>query len=1004
MRFFDWLTLPGNLRSQKQLSRRATRSLRPSWQQPLAIALTTEELEDRTLLSGVTILTHGFIADLASTPAWLSGMANELADRITSKHNYESGENATSDQVAQFRLNVDHLLGNPFIVGGLEEWNGYDASAGLENSIRNSLDGEVVVTLDWSNAAGFDGLSLIPEVTTQKIASLVSSFLFNTSAGRLLISSPIHLIGHSRGASLVGALAEEFGELGVLVDQVTYLDTHPILLDYGYSILGTNVKPFENVIYADSYWRAGGEGFNGPNGHHVDGAYNVELDNAVFEGVGYGGLTDEHSDVHLWYHGTINPGSDIDDGEASAEGVGWYNGEMGPRDEIGYYFSRIAGGDRSNALSGLHPDLGGVGSDREEIANHSKDVWPGIVDLQVSYDDIRIEMGETLNVDFYRRDFDSRTTFKLFLDDDRNPYNNSPGQRQLGEMISDSSTGDRFRHQEFSVVMAGVAVGKYYVYGQISDGVRTRYAYAPEKITLSKNQSAGIDLHPFLVAAPAYELTLGRSFSLTPGQPFECAFQISNGSFYSNTEDSGPYAVEWYLSRDSTIDKSDVKIGRQNMPALAGDSTTDLTYRELVLPDFSHEIWDGNGTYYIGMIVDPDNAIPEYDETNNSQAMIDSLASIEIDGFSPLPEELIVRNSADESDGIYGNDLSLREAVELANANPNLENYDVITFDINTLNPEIKLSAALGELQITRDDLKIVGTNLNAAGGRVRINGQDQVRLFNVMDSNVNLKLWNLSLTNGFTSGDGGGIYNDGGSVSLLDGCLIQSCYAGDEGGAIYSDEGEIKIENSTIRLNRADDDGGGIYLNFDDILIAHEMTLDENTSETGRGGGIYSDFSRLTINDSLISNNISDDTGGGIRNSYGSLTVKNTSFVKNRSENDQGGGLYNTKGTVEIFQSTFSQNQSDDSGGGIYNVNGELTLTGSTLDQNSSSQSGGGIAGTGEVAIVESTISKNSAQSGGVSPSLERLHQRKLSTVRYPVTWQPLTAEDWKPIRQFHC
>ena len=43
----------------------------------------------------------------------------------------------------------------------------------------------------------------------------------------------MHFIGHSRGASVVGALAEELGEAGIWVDQVTYLDTHPLRPAYG---------------------------------------------------------------------------------------------------------------------------------------------------------------------------------------------------------------------------------------------------------------------------------------------------------------------------------------------------------------------------------------------------------------------------------------------------------------------------------------------------------------------------------------------------------------------------------------------------------------------------------------------------------------------------------------------------------------------------------------------------------------------------------------------------
>ena len=91
----------------------------------------------------------------------------------------------------------------------------------------------------------------------------------------------------------------------------------------------------------------------------------------------------EHSDTHLWYHGTIDTTGVITDGTESApENAGWYNGAMGPRTANGYYFSRIVGGDRP--ADGITTELGGSAS--RVAVNLSSATWPSLVSLAVTTD------------------------------------------------------------------------------------------------------------------------------------------------------------------------------------------------------------------------------------------------------------------------------------------------------------------------------------------------------------------------------------------------------------------------------------------------------------------------------------------------------------------------------------------------------------------------------------------------------------------------------------------
>ena len=65
------------------------------------------------------------------------------------------------------------------------------------------------------------------------------------------VALPVHVIGHSRGASLVAELSRLLGQSGIMVDQVTTLDPYPLGPDPGPS---RSVDLSDNVIFADNYY------------------------------------------------------------------------------------------------------------------------------------------------------------------------------------------------------------------------------------------------------------------------------------------------------------------------------------------------------------------------------------------------------------------------------------------------------------------------------------------------------------------------------------------------------------------------------------------------------------------------------------------------------------------------------------------------------------------------------------------------------------------------------
>lgn len=113
-------------------------------------------------------------------------------------------------------------------------------------------------------------------------------------------------------------LAQLLGEKGIWVEQISTLDSHPLAAgDYGvapwfpFAPPDAAVRLTRNVVYADNFWRQdrGPISLGDFNGENMGTARNLQLDENLLGGdavVGDPGYAAEHSDVHLWYHGTID--------------------------------------------------------------------------------------------------------------------------------------------------------------------------------------------------------------------------------------------------------------------------------------------------------------------------------------------------------------------------------------------------------------------------------------------------------------------------------------------------------------------------------------------------------------------------------------------------------------------------------------------------------------------------------------------------------------------------
>ena len=188
---------------------------------------------------------------------------------------------------------------------------------------------------------------------------------------------------------------------------------------------------------------------------------------------------------------------------------------------------------------------------------------------------------------------------------------------------------------------------------------------------------------------------------------------------------------------------------------------------------------------------------------------------------------------------------------------------------------------------------------------------------------------------------NGGGLSNDEGTVLIINGSTLSQNIAGGEGGGlsnfgIGTSTGTVTIDNSTISGNQAGD-GGGLS-NLGGTLTLNHTVISGNGATVDGGGVVNVEGGVLTIRSSTIADNQAGGTGGGLHNFDATATVIGSTASANRAK--WGGALLNeagpTGGTLTVRNSTISGNHAAEGGGGLFNdKGGHLTVTSSTISGN---------------------------------------------------------------------
>lgn len=256
-----------------------------------------------------------------------------------------------------------------------------------------------------------------------------------------------------------------------------------------------------------------------------------------------------------------------------------------------------------------------------------------------------------------------------------------------------------------------------------------------------------------------------------------------------------------------------------------------------------------------------------------------------------------------------------------------------------------------GSATLTIVDCDIVG-NSSEAGGGIFNNGNA---------GSATVSMWNSRVTGNSAQffqfpgggGDGGGIANGGsGARMTLTNCIVSGNFSGVDvlrpygtGGGISNDGGTLTIIGSTISDNTTQAEGGGLFsvgsLAIINSTVSGNRAIGTHDGEGfGYGGGIHSRYgTMMTLSGSTVSNNFASNSGGGIYG-FGSITHSTISGNRVQAFGGSGGGIYIINGFVTIGHTILR------TGTAGANIVGTVTSLGYNL---SNDNGGGSLTGPGD-------------------------------------------------------
>ena len=281
-------------------------------------------------------------------------------------------------------------------------------------------------------------------------------------------------------------------------------------------------------------------------------------------------------------------------------------------------------------------------------------------------------------------------------------------------------------------------------------------------------------------------------------------------------------------------------------------------------------------------------------------------------------------------------------------------------------------------------------TTIDATGQDVTLSGNNANPIFSVSTpfdveypESTDLTLINLTLADGYSTGNGGAIWVSAASVNLQN-STIRDSHSDGVGGAVaigngdLEDFGGISIVDSVITGNTADG-GGAVNANPGGISVVRSVIA--NNAVTFYGGAFVVDGG-ITIEDSTFIGN--EANHGGVLYSLsfwggGGVSITNSTFNGNRAvgENSRGGVIYLGGGeeSMNLRFSTFYGNSAA-TGGVLYTEGSAATVQNSLFAANTGGDCEGPVSTLNNLAddscgtTAPTGVDPNLQDNGGPTPT----------------------------------
>ena len=254
--------------------------------------------------------------------------------------------------------------------------------------------------------------------------------------------------------------------------------------------------------------------------------------------------------------------------------------------------------------------------------------------------------------------------------------------------------------------------------------------------------------------------------------------------------------------------------------------------------------------------------------------------------FLTVPTVFTVTKTADTNDGVCDSDCSLREAIAAATAASGDD--DLIRFSSLFDTPQtITLS---GSLLGIGESMTIQGPGADL----LTISGNSVSGVFGIGGTSVTFS--GLTIRDGFTAGDGGGIYSEAAFLNLRN-VAVAGNRANVSGGGVFMFAGRNQFIGCTFSDNESGEPGSAIlqYADMDASLRLVNTTISGNRSSQNGALWAYVLGSNIQISLDLVNTTIARNSGseaGGIvltadgDSTLVAATLRNTILASNGSAN----------------------------------------------------------------------------------------------------------------------